>query len=99
MNCLKPASRPDTSGCASDTRSIACRIILILQQYDTARRLMRSVVELPNRHADLFVRLCLQNNGVLSKSKRQLPENAKLSSEEIAGLEAAVSEAFALNSG
>jgi hypothetical protein len=61
--------------------------------------MMRSVVELPNRHADLFVRLCLQNNGVLSKSKRQLPEYAKLSSEEIAGLEAAVSEAFALNSG
>jgi len=73
--------------------------IRFLQQYDTARRLMRSVVELPNRHADLFVRLCLQNNGVLSKSKRQLPEYAKLSSEEIAGLEAAVSEAFALNSG
>jgi hypothetical protein len=70
--------------------------ILFLQQYDNARRLMRNVVDLPNRHADLFVRLCLQNNGTLSKAKRQLPEYAVLSDEEIAGLDAAVGEAFAL---
>jgi hypothetical protein len=56
------------------------------------------VVDLPNRHADLFVRLCLQNNGVLSKTKRQLPEYAKITDQEIAGLEAAVAEAFALKS-
>lgn len=73
--------------------------ILFLQQYDTARRRMRDVVDLPNRHADLFVRLCLQNHGALSKSKRQLPEYALLSDEEIAGLEAAVAEAFALKKG
>ncbi|HEX7571031.1 MAG TPA: cell filamentation protein Fic, partial [Verrucomicrobiae bacterium] len=69
--------------------------ILFLQQYDTARRLMREVVDLPNRHADLFVRLCLQNNGTLSKAKRQLPEYAKLTNKEITGLESAVAEAFA----
>lgn len=70
--------------------------ILFLQQYDTARRLMRDVVDLPNRAADLFVRLCLQSNGTLSKAKRQLPDYAALRDEEIAGLEAAVAEAFAL---
>ena len=70
--------------------------IQFLQQYDTARRLMRDVVDLPNRHADLFVRLCLQNKGALSKSKRQLPEYSSLTNDEIAGLEAAVVEAFAL---
>ena len=70
--------------------------ILFLQQYDSARKLMREVVDLPNRPADLFVRLCLQGNGVLSKGKRQLPEYSVLSDDEIAGLEAAVSEAFAL---
>lgn len=70
--------------------------ILFLQQYDTARRRMRDVVDLPNRHADLFVRLCLQNQGTLSKSKRQLSEYTELSDDEIAGLEAAVAEAFAL---
>ena len=72
--------------------------ILFLQQYDTARRLMRDVVDLPNRHADLFVRLCLQNKGSLSKAKRQLPEYATITNKEIAGLEAAVVEAFALKS-
>jgi hypothetical protein len=70
--------------------------ILFLQQYDTARKLMREVVDLPNRHADLFVRLCLQNQGAISKSRRQLPEYAVLSNDEIAGLKAAVAEAFAL---
>jgi len=70
--------------------------ILFLRQYDAARRLMRDVVDLPNRHADLFVRLCLQNNGTLSNAKRQLPEYAKLTKEELEGLEAALAEAFAL---
>jgi hypothetical protein len=70
--------------------------ILFLQQYDRARQLMRNVVDLPNRQADLFVRLCLQNSGALSKTKRQLPEYAGLSDAELNGLEAAVTEAFAL---
>jgi hypothetical protein len=47
--------------------------IQFLQQYDIARRLMRGVVDLPNRAADLFVRLCLQNEGRLAKNKRKLP--------------------------
>lgn len=70
--------------------------LLFLQQYDTARKLMREVVDLPNRHADFFVRLCLQNEGALSKSKRTLMEYASLTDDEIARLEAAVAEAFAL---
>lgn len=70
--------------------------ILFLKQYDTARRLMRDVVDLPNRQADLFVRLCLQGNGKLSQAKRQLPDFAALSEQEMADLEATVTEAFAL---
>jgi hypothetical protein len=70
--------------------------IQFLQQYDGARQLMRNIVDLPNRHADLFIRLCLQNKGTLSRTKRQLPEYTSLTDAEIAGLEAAVSEAFAL---
>ena len=72
--------------------------IQFLQQYDTARRLMRNVVDLPNRHADLLLRLCLQNQGRLSKNKRQMEEYARLTEVEIAGLEAAVIEAFDLKS-
>lgn len=71
--------------------------IRFLQHYDRARRLMREVVDLPNRHADLFVRLCLQNKGRLSTNKRQLPEYDALKEDEIVGLEAAVAEAFALD--
>ena len=55
--------------------------------------------DLPNRLADLFVRLCLQNNGTLSKSKRQLSDFAALNDEEVAGLESAVVKAFALKAG
>ena len=53
-------------------------------------------MDLPNRAADLFVRLCLQNQGRLGNAKRKLPDFASLMQEEIAGLEAAVIEAFAL---
>jgi hypothetical protein len=70
--------------------------IRYLQQYDLARQAMREVVDLPNRHADLFLRLCLQGQGKLSRNKRQLPEFAPLTDSEIAGLEAAVREAFEL---
>ena len=73
--------------------------IQFLRQYDDARRLMRDVVDLPNRHADLFVRVCLQNNGKLSKAKRQLSEFRQLSDDEISGLEAAVDEAYSTGNG
>ncbi|MBT5704894.1 MAG: Fic family protein [Verrucomicrobia bacterium] len=68
--------------------------VRFLRQYDEARRLMRDVVDLPNRHADLFVRLCLQNDGKLSKAKRGLREFQPLSDEEISGLEDAVNGAY-----
>ncbi len=70
--------------------------IRFLQQYDEARRRLREVVDLPNRHADLFVRLCVQNKGTLSPGKRRLEEFAKLTFEEMDGLEAAVRDAFGL---
>lgn len=73
--------------------------LLFLRNYDIARRRMREVVDLPNRPADLFVRLCLQNKGTLSKAKRQSPEYAALTDHEIAGLEQAVAEAFGLPGG
>jgi hypothetical protein len=61
-----------------------------LTAYDGIRREMRDVVELPDRIADLFVKLCRQNGGTLSKRKRELPEFSPLTDGEIAGLEAIV---------
>ena len=68
--------------------------IRFLHNYDQARVAMKGVVDLPNRHADLFVKLCLQNNGKLSKAKRGLEEFRELTEEEIRGLEEVVAEAF-----
>ena len=70
--------------------------IRFLQQYDEARRLMREVVDLPNRHADLFVRLCVQNKGTLSKAKHRMEEFGKLTGTEMDELAAAVRQAFGL---
>jgi hypothetical protein len=56
--------------------------------YDEIRRGIRDIVELPDRIADLFVRLVRQNGGTLSKKKRALPEFAALTSDEIAAMEA-----------
>ena len=59
-----------------------------LTMYDEIRRGIRDIVELPDRIADLFVRLVRQNGGTLSKKKRALPEFAVLTSDEIAAMEA-----------
>ena len=59
-----------------------------LTMYDEIRRGIRDIVELPDRIADLFVRLVRQNGGTLSKKKRALPEFAALTSDEIEAMEA-----------
>lgn len=58
-----------------------------LMKYDEIRERMREVVELPDRIANLFVSLCWQNGGKLSKRKRELPEFQPLTDKEIAALE------------
>jgi Fic family protein len=69
--------------------------IQFLRQYDQARILMQQVVDLPNRHADLLIRLVRQHSGRLSKGKRKLSEFEALTDDEITSLENAVSQAFA----
>ncbi len=53
---------------------------------------MRDIVELPNRHANLFVTLCRQNGGRLSAQKRTLPEFAPLTAAEIEAMEKIIRE-------
>lgn len=67
--------------------------IKFLCQYDQARTLMQRVVGLPNRHADLLIKLVRQNAGHLSKGKRNLPELLK--DDEVLDLENAINQAFA----
>jgi hypothetical protein len=56
--------------------------------YDGALDAVRDIVDMPDRRASLFVRLCIQNGGRLSATKRALfPE---LTDDETVRLEAAV---------
>jgi hypothetical protein len=62
--------------------------IEFLAAFDTARRLMRDVVDMPDRRTDLFIRQCLQGRGTLSKNKRR--QFDELTDREVADLEAIV---------
>ena len=58
-----------------------------LRSYDRARARMRDIVDMPEKQANLFLRLVLQNGGRLAARKRDLfPE---LSDDEVAALERA----------
>ncbi len=57
-----------------------------LDNYDRTKKAIRDVIDMPDRLVDLFIRLCVQNNGYLSKSKRKAYFEF-LSDEELALLE------------
>jgi hypothetical protein len=59
--------------------------------FDRAYKGVRAVVDMPNRKVSLFVRLAMQNNGRLPKSRRRHFE--ELTDAEVAAMEAAVQRA------
>jgi hypothetical protein len=64
-----------------------------LANYDRTKRAMQEVVDLPDRDLDLFMRLCLQNHGKLSKAKRESTFRA-LRDDEIERLERCVTDGY-----
>lgn len=68
--------------------------ISYLRGHDSARLAMKEVVDLPERIAELFLTLCRQNNGKLSKNKRKLPEFENLTESELAELEDIYTKSF-----
>ena len=64
-----------------------------LLDYDKAKLDIQDVVDMPDRLIDLFIRLCIQSNGHLSKNKRR-SLFAKLTDEEISRMDACVRKAF-----
>lgn len=56
-----------------------------LVRYDSALEAIRDVLDMPDRKVSLFIRLCMQNNGKLSKTKRGT--FSELSDMEIQALE------------
>lgn len=69
------------------------RELSYLRCYDAARDAMRAVVDLPEQKANLFLRLCLQNQGQLSASKRK-SQFEFLSDQEIVDLQAVIQTAY-----
>ena len=64
-----------------------------LLNYDSTKAALQEIVDMPDRLIDLFIRLCLQNHGTLSKSKRT-GHFAKLTDKEVAQMEAVVRRAY-----
>ncbi len=59
--------------------------------FDKAFNAVREIVDMPDRRASLFVRLCMQNGGRLSVAKRQ--RFSELDDAEIAAMETAIQDA------
>ena len=69
------------------------RELSYLRCYDVARQAMREVVDMPEPQANLFLRLCLQNQGRLSGGKRH-KHFEFLSDDEVRHLETAIQSAY-----
>jgi len=67
-----------------------------LANYDQSKSAIQSVVDMPDRLIDLFIRFCLQNNGRLSMRKRT-QYFSFLEDEELVDLEKAVKAAYRIS--
>lgn len=67
--------------------------LAFLANYDKAREAILEIIDMPDRHTDLFIRFCLENNGILSERKRSSYFHY-LSEDEIARMEQAVQAAY-----
>jgi Fic family protein len=68
------------------------REVNFLQAYDSAKKAMQQIVDMPDRDIDLFIKLCQQNNGKISAKKRD--RFSKVTDDEISKLEEVVRRAF-----
>ncbi|MCE5228914.1 Fic family protein [bacterium] len=66
-----------------------------LVSYDRAKRSIQEIVDMPDRLIDLFIKICHQNNGRVSKAKRE-SQFATLTDKEIAQMESRFQEAFGI---
>ncbi len=65
-----------------------------LVNYDRTKQAIQEIVDMPDRLIDLFIQLCLQNNGRLSTRKRE-SHFGFLTDDELASMESAVREGYA----
>ena len=64
-----------------------------LANYDNTKNAIQSIIDMPDRLIDLFIQLCLQNNGSLSARKRSAHFDF-LTDEELSAMEQAVKDGY-----
>ena len=64
-----------------------------LANYDGTKKTIQDVIDMPDRLIDLFIRICLEDNGTLSASKRKSQFDF-LSDDELLSMENAVRENY-----
>jgi hypothetical protein len=64
-----------------------------LANYDSTKKAIQNIIDMPDRLIDLFIQLCLQNNGRLSAQKRSTHFDF-LSDEELSAMEQAVRDGY-----
>ena len=64
-----------------------------LANYDGTKKAIQEIVDMPDRLIDLFIRLCLQNNGSLSARKKRSHFNF-LTDDELFSMERAIKEKY-----
>ncbi len=64
-----------------------------LANYDNTKKAIRDIIDMPDRLIDLFIQLCLQNNGTLSVRKRAARFEF-LTDEELSAMEQAVRDGY-----
>ncbi len=67
--------------------------LAFLASFDRAKAAIQDIVDMPDRKIELFVRLCRENGGRLSKAKRE-SQFAMLSDVEVAAMERALASAW-----
>ena len=65
----------------------------LLANYDRTKAAIQGIVDMPDRQIDLFIKLCIQNNGSLSRGKRDSHFDF-LFDDEIARIEEAVNTGY-----
>ncbi len=64
-----------------------------LANYDSTKKAIQDVIDMPDRLIDLFIRICLENNGRLSKGKRKSHFDF-LSDDELFSMETLIRENY-----
>lgn len=67
-----------------------------LANYDHTKKAIQDIIDMPDRLIDLFIQLCLQNNGSLSSRKRSVHFDF-LTDDELASMEQAVNDGYQLS--